>query len=400
MTDPFEPEDRSAFAPKADGAYKRIASKAANRELEKRPRLNFMWTVMMLYGLLFAFSLVICLGNMTYSGPIRLFPFLALFGLLLLSCLAVYYLSKRFEVRIERLTLLTKRIATGDFSPILPISRYRDEFTAVNVAMNRMLEELDVWCTVMEESHQLTAIGTLTAGVAHEINNPLNNIMLTVLTLQEDYKDLTEDEREEMIRDLVQETERAQQIVRNLQDFARESESASGVHDLGVLVEETAKLAVNQARFAGAKISMNIRKHLPCIRGDRQKLKQVFINLILNALDAAGKEGEIKISVEKGAHPGFLSVHVEDNGPGIPPHILPYIFDPFFTTKPPGKRTGLGLSVSQGIVTQHGGRIDVNNQEGKHTRFTVLIPSTDASSDQCRSNVSPALNESIPVQRS
>ena len=399
MANSLGPEDISAPAPMADTSYIKIATEAANRVLQNRPRWNFMWSVMTAYGLLFAFSLVICLGNTTSGGRIRWIPVLTLIVLLLLTCLGVYYLEKRFMKRIDRLTVLTKRIATGDFSPIRPISRYRDEFTAVNIAMNRMIEELDVWRTVMEESHQLTAIGTLTAGIAHEINNPLNNIMLTALSLQEDYKDLSEVEREEMISDLIQESDRAQKIVRNLQDFARESESVSGIHDLGALVEETAKLAVNQARLSGAKINMDIQKHLPCIRGDRQKLKQVFINLILNALDAAGKEGEIKIRVEKGFHPGFLAVHVEDNGPGIPPHILPYIFDPFFTTKPPGKRTGLGLSVSQGIVTQHGGRIDVTNQEGKYTRFTVLIPSTDASPDQYQSNARSALNKNIPVRR-
>jgi len=399
MANSFNSEDISAFTPRADTAYRKIATNAANQELQNRPTLNFMWSVMMIYGLPFAFSLVICLGNTTPDGQIRWIPLMAMIGLLLLTCLGLHYLVKRFMQRIDRLILLTKRIATGDLSPILPISRFRDEFTAVNVAMNQMIEELDAWHSLMEESHQLTAIGTLTAGVAHEINNPLNNIMLTALTLQEDYKDLSEIERDEMIGDLIQETERAQNIVRNLQDFARESQSTSGIHDLGALVEETTEIASNQARRSGSKIRLNIQKYLPCIRGDRQKLKQVFMNLILNALDAAGKEGEIKISVEKGAHPGFLAVHVEDNGPGIPRHVLPFIFDPFFTTKPPGKRTGLGLSVSQGIVTQHGGRIDVTSQEGKFTRFTILIPSTDASSGKGQSNAGPSRNENITDRR-
>jgi len=235
----------------------------------------------------------------------------------------------------------------------------------------------------MEESHQLTAIGTLTAGVAHEINNPLNNIMLTAHTLLEDYKDLSQKDQEDMLTDIIQETERAQGIVRNLQDFARESECVSEPLNLGELIEETVKLTANQAKVVGAKLETDIQPHIPFIRGDRQQWKQVFLNLVLNALDEVEKDGRIKISVEKTQPPGFLAVYVEDNGGGIPAHVLPYIFDPFFTTKSPGKGTGLGLSVSKGIVTQHGGRIDVSSQKGSYTRFTVIIPATDIAPNEC-----------------
>lgn len=384
MANPFESGETSSLVSRADTTYKKMASEAANQELQNRPSLNFRRFVLLVYGLLFMFSLAIFSANVTSGGGMQWTSILALSALLLVAGLVAYNLSRRFMKRIDRLIGLTKRIAKGDFSPIRPISKYRDEFTSVNVAMNRMLEDLDAWHTAMEESHQLTAIGTLTAGVAHEINNPLNNIMLTAYSLQEEYKDLSEGEREEMINDLIQETERAQKIVRDLQDFARENECASESLVLGALVEETTGLAVNQAKVAGAKMRIKIQPHLPSIRGDRQQWKQVFLHLILNALDAVGKAGEIKIRVEKDALPGFLAVHVENNGPAIPAHILPYIFDPFFTTKPPGKGTGLGLSVSRGIVTQHGGRIEVTSRKGEYTRFTVLIPATDISPDQCR----------------
>jgi len=94
-----------------------------------------------------------------------------------------------------------------------------------------------------------------------------------------------------------------------------------------------------------------------------------------------GKDGIIKIDVEKAASPGFLAVHVLDNGCGIPAHIMPYIFDPFFTSKAPGKGTGLGLSVSHGIVNMHGGRINASSEEGKYSRFTVMLPTTDIPAD-------------------
>jgi signal transduction histidine kinase len=113
-------------------------------------------------------------------------------------------------------------------------------------------------------------------------------------------------------------------------------------------------------------------------------LKQVFLNIILNAADAVQKYGEIKIDVEKADSHGFLAVHILDNGCGIADHILPYIFDPFFTAKKPGKGSGLGLSVSHGIVNIHGGRIHVESEEGKYTRFTVLLPTVEMPADISR----------------
>lgn len=314
--------------------------------------------------------------NLIHQGPIY-----SLVVLLLLMIYMAHFLAQRFMKPLNRLIDHTRRIAKGDFSPIKPIRKYRDEFTTVEVAINRMLEELDSHQTAMLESHRLRAIGTLTAGVAHELNNPLNNIMLTAHALLEDYKDLPEGELQEMINDLISEADRSRSIVRNLLDFARESESVSEALELGELVNNTIKLALNQVKVSGAQIDLKIQPNLSSIRGDRQQLRQVFLNLILNALDAVGKEGKIKISVEKAATPGFLAVNVEDNGRGIPAHVLPYIFDPFFTTKTPVKGTGLGLSVSHGIVTKHGGRIGVISEEGKYTRFTVTLPSIDIPAD-------------------
>ena len=299
----------------------------------------------------------------------------------LLTIFLTRFLVKRLIRPLNLLIESTQRIAKGDFSPVPPICKYRGEFTAVEVAINQMLKELKSREVAMVESHKLRALGTLTAGVAHELNNPLNNIMLTAHSLLEDHKDLSEDELLEMINDLINEADRSRSIIRNLLDFARESESVSEPLDLGVLVSETIKLALNQAKVSGAKIETQIQPDLPRIRGDRQQLKQVFLNLILNALDAVEKEGIIKISVRKTDTPKFLAVQVEDDGCGIPPHILPNIFDPFFTTKGPGKGTGLGLSVSHGIITMHGGQISIETEEGKYTRFTVTLPSREVPAD-------------------
>lgn len=312
---------------------------------------------------------------------IQRIPIYYLMFVLLITILAARFLAQRLIKPVNRLIECTKRIANGDFSPLVPIRKYRDEFTTVHVAINHMLEQLKLHEIAMVESHKLRAVGTLTAGVAHELNNPLNNIMLTAHAMLEDYKDLSEDELLEMINDLINEADRSRSIVRNLLDFARESESVSEPLDLGALVNETINLALNQVKLSGAKIEFKVQPNLPRMRGDKQQLKQVFLNLILNAVDAVEKGGNIKISVKKANTLRFLAVQVEDNGCGIPAHILPNIFDPFFTTKGPGKGTGLGLSVSHGIITMHGGQISLETEEGKYTRFTVILPSRRVPAD-------------------
>lgn len=284
-----------------------------------------------------------------------------------------WFLSKRFMRPLNYLVNETRRIAKGDFTPVPPLRKYRDEFTTVRVAVNRMLNELENRQNSLIESHKLRAVGILTAGVAHELNNPINNIMLTAHCLHDEYDDLTKQERLDMISDIIGETDRSRSIVHNLLDFTRENKSASEAIDLGVLVRETTKLAKNQARVQGITIKVDVQPGLPPVLGDRQKLKQVFLNLVMNALDAVGQDGLVQVRVRY-YKLNYLAVQVEDNGSGIDPDKLPHIFDPFFTTKPVGKGTGLGLSVSRSIVQKHGGSIEVDSRPGEYTLFTVMLP--------------------------
>jgi signal transduction histidine kinase len=142
--------------------------------------------------------------------------------------------------------------------------------------------------------------------------------------------------------------------------------------NLGRLVEATTRLALNQAKVRGVPLHIQIEKDLPDIIGDRHQLKQVFLNLVLNSLDAVDQGGRIQVRVQS-KKPNLVIVQVEDDGCGIPADVLPHIFDPFFTTKPVGKGTGLGLSVSHGIIAKHGGRISVESIPGR-TVFTVTLP--------------------------
>ena len=298
-------------------------------------------------------------------------------GLLLVFMMVnAYWLGSRMLSSINRFGQYAGRIASGDFTPVFPTRRFRDEFTQLALAINSMIEELEKREAVLVQSHKMRAVGTLTAGVAHELNNPMNNITLTAHMLQEDYDDLDDPERREMIDDVVAEAARAKKIISNLLDFARESGSQMEPLDLPHLLQETITLAGNQIKLSGIKIDFQSSGNLPRVHGDSQQLRQVFLNLILNAIDASPKRSSIKVLVLPADEPNYIAVKVIDEGTGIPAHIMGSIFDPFFTTKERGKGTGLGLSVSQGIVAKHGGRIMVSSHEGKGTTFTVVLPVT------------------------
>jgi signal transduction histidine kinase len=183
-----------------------------------------------------------------------------------------------------------------------------------------------------------------------------------------------------MIDDVIDQAERCDRIISNLLDFARESEARVEPVDLGVLVNETVKLAHNQMHLSGVKLAIDVQPNLPRVHGDAKQLVQVFLNLLLNALDATPRDGHIELSAQSDSGQKYVSVTVRDDGRGIPPHLLGSIFDPFFSTKHPGdgKRggTGLGLSVSQGIVARHGGNISVESTPGSGTTVTVHLPVT------------------------
>lgn len=310
---------------------------------------------------------------------LKLFKRLPLAFLAVLLPLIIYtanFLARQMLGPLGRMLNVTERIAQGDFTPIPPARRFKDEFTNLAIALNHMMEELQRRHDLLVKSHKLRAVGTLTAGIAHELNNPLNNITLTSAMLEEDYDSLDDEERLDMIGDLTGQAERATRIVRNLLDFARESEIEPESVAIGDLLDETLRLTANEIKLKKAKIELEVDENLPPIHGDKQHLNQVFLNLILNALDAMPGGGLLGIRVEKDLEPGYVAVRVRDNGDGIPEHIVTNIFDPFFTTKHRGKGTGLGLSVSLGIVKQHGGDIRVESTVGRGTTFTVLLPIT------------------------
>jgi two-component system NtrC family sensor kinase len=296
--------------------------------------------------------------------------------LILLIVYLAWFISKQVLAPLNRMMGYSRRIAEGDFTPIRPRKRYHDEFSELSLAMNHMMYQLVYRQELLMMAHKLKAVGTLTAGVAHELNNPINNIILTASMLQEDFKELSEEECLELVNDLVGQSERAQSIVRNLLDFARESEAELESHNVQDIIGETLRLAANQIKLAKVKVEGEMEENIPPIYGDRQQLEQVFLNLVLNALDAMPDSGILRITLSKTEDREFVAVRFEDTGIGIPKQHLRDIFDPFFTSKKAARGTGLGLSVSLGIVQRHGGDIRVESEVGKGTAFTVLLPVT------------------------
>jgi signal transduction histidine kinase len=297
-----------------------------------------------------------------------------LVGLVAMIVLLAAFVTRQMLAPLSRIVLATRRIAGGDLTPITPRRKYHDEFSELASAINHMTRELVRRQQLLVQSHKLTAIGTLTAGVAHELNNPINNLMLTAAALDESWEELDDAEKLDLVGDLVGESERARDIVRNLLDFARESDVELTPLEVEEVIRDTLQLAANQVRLARVKVQGEVEENVPAVYGDRHQLTQVFLNLVLNALDAMAGGGTLTISVEKSEDGNFVDIAFADTGAGIQEQHLHSIFDPFFSTKQHAKGTGLGLSVSKGIIEQHGGDIRVETQVGKGTTFTVSLP--------------------------
>ena len=301
-------------------------------------------------------------------------PLVILVVLILVIAYTAVVLRQQVLDPLNRMMKATRRIADGDFTPIKPVRKYHDEFSHFAIAMNTMMTQLSHRHNLLVQAHKLKAVGTLTAGVAHELNNPINNIMLTAAGLQEDYEELPDAARLDMVNDLVGESERAQRIVRNLLDFARESTAQLQPLSPQKLVEETLRLATNQIKLAKVKVTGKIDSNLPPIFGDFQQLTQVLLNIVMNSLDAMPGGGILDIAVRNPRGGDQIALEFSDTGTGMTEQVLANIFDPFFTTKPGAKGTGLGLSVSLGIIRQHGGDILVRSKPGEGTTFTVQLP--------------------------
>lgn len=236
--------------------------------------------------------------------------------------------------------------------------------------LRRQMEELRTTQAQLVQSAKLAAIGELAANVAHEINNPMTSILgYATLMLEEGVDAGT---RTDYLKTIQSEALRIRETVRALLDFSRQRDFTKERVDVTQAVKDTLALVRRHAALSNIAVEERYEKDLPLIDVDVPQCKQVFLNLITNALDAMPSGGTLTVASARDGE--FVRVDIADTGAGIPPANLERIFDPFFTTKPAVKGTGLGLSVSLGIIQSHGGTIDVRSEAGKGSVFSVKLP--------------------------
>jgi two-component system NtrC family sensor kinase len=220
-------------------------------------------------------------------------------------------------------------------------------------------------------SEKLASIGRLAAGVAHELNNPLGAIMMYGLLALEDLSE--ESQPYANLKKVVKQAERCKKIVQGLLDFSRQRNHHVERLDINKAVEEIFELMEIQSVFQDIEIRKELDPLIPPIEGDKSQLQEVFINLALNAADAMEDGGILTIRSLK--NKDTVKITFEDTGCGILEDEMKKIFEPFFTTKSEKNGTGLGLSVSHGIIAKHGGEITVESWLNKGTTFTIRLPS-------------------------
>ncbi len=299
-----------------------------------------------------------------------------------------------------------QRLAAGDLDQAIPV-RSSDEFGKLAASFNTMTDalrmsraELQGLARTLEQKveertqelrraqaetmrgEKLASVGLLASGVAHELNNPLTGILTFSHLLRQKMPDKSADAEDMDL--VIRETKRCAAIIKRLLDFAREKHPEKKFTDLNQVIDDTVRIVERPAHLRDIEIAVDLDRSLPPIWIDADQIKQVVMNMLVNAQHAVEEKGAITISTRRAQDPRagaseqkpMVAISIVDTGCGIPEKNLKRIFDPFFTSKDVGKGTGLGLSVSHGIVEAHGGMIDVQSKVGEGSTFRVLLPLT------------------------
>ncbi|MCX7240137.1 MAG: ATP-binding protein [Burkholderiales bacterium] len=327
-------------------------------------------------------------------------------GVLLVAVCIGLLMQRLIYLPLKDLETGAKRIALGDLEHNIPV-RSDDDFGHVAGSFNHMTvalknamsetqelvhtleakvqektHELQVAQAEVAQGEKLAAIGLLASGIAHELNNPLTGVLTFTSLLRKKMPDGSPDAEDLDL--VIRETKRCAAIIRRLLDFAREKVPVKGFFNLNQLIEDTVHFVDRPASLQQVDISTELDPELPAVWGDADLIKQVLLNVIVNAEQAIEGQGQVRISSRRhlskapavaGLDPvPMVEVAVQDTGCGIPEANLQRIFDPFFTSKEVGKGTGLGLSVSYGIIKSHGGGIKVESVVGTGTTFRIYLP--------------------------
>lgn len=265
----------------------------------------------------------------------------------------------------------TEDIALGRFNRIQVINT-RDEMQQVMEAFNTMVRELERRQDQLVQSQKLSSIGTLTAGVAHQLNNPLNNISTSCQIALDELEAGDAELLKRMLKNIDQETLRARDVVKGLLEFSRVQEFSLRTAQLADTVRRAVRLVQSQIP-AEIALRVNISEDL-VLPMDTQRMQEVFINMIINAAQSIGNKGAITITATANEQAGEAVIEVRDTGKGIPREIQGRLFDPFYTTKEEGQGTGLGLSVVYGIIQKHQGHVTVESAPGEGASFFIHLP--------------------------
>ena len=329
------------------------------------------------------------------------------FGFIVLAGLLVSYLVHRvIYLPLRDLESGAQKLAAGNLENTIPV-RSKDEFGQLANSFNSMTKalrkshvELEDWGRTLEQkveeatqalhkaqaesarSEKLASVGLLAAGIAHELNNPLTGVLTFSYLVRKNLPDGSPDAEDLDL--VIRETKRCAAIIRRLLDFSREKTPEKTFSNLNILIEETVRLIAQAAQVKDIEITTTLDEQLPLIWIDENLIKQVIMNMLVNAQHAIESEGQITIRTRllaAGECPesikepqDMIEIAIKDSGCGIPPGDMQRIFDPFFTTKGVGKGTGLGLSVSHGTIEAHGGIIEVESSVGKGTEFRIYLP--------------------------
>ncbi len=301
-------------------------------------------------------------------------PLISLLALVALLGWVVFYIGEKVVRPLARITRESEAVAQGAFNRITPYGASKNEIHNLVSAVNRMMIELEKRQDQLVQSRKIASIGTLTAGIAHEINNPINNLSLILESLIEADEDITPEERAKLYQEAMDQADRTSEIVKNLLEFSRASHPRVEMVDIEALVDKTARLISNEMNLNAISFIKQVAPDLPLVRMDKGGLQQVLLNLFLNAIQAMGRGGALNVVIDVDENQHDIRIDVIDNGPGIAPEHIEQIFDPFFTTKKEGIGTGLGLSVSYNIVKKNGGRMEVKSPPGKGACFSIFLP--------------------------